>query len=120
MLLEENKNTLFGKLVGLINGLYDEKDELEKVKEDIINSMKSLKENKDIDIMIEKIINDKKLYLPNCLTCLSPCGRTSDYSINSNDEETRLDQINKLNDLLTKYESLDYRTLQKEILKVTY
>ncbi len=120
MLLEENKNVLFGKLIGLINGLYDEEDELEKVKLDILDSLKSLKNNENIDLMISKLIKDKELYLPNCITCLSPCGRTNDYSINDNDDSIRIEKINKLNNLLDNYESLEYRTLQKEILKVSY
>ena len=118
MLLDDNKNILFGKLVGLINGLYDEKESLDQIKDDIYDSLKALKEYKNIEIMINKLVIDKKKYLPNCLTCVSPCGRTNDYFINDCDDKD--EKIKRLNQLLGNYESYDYRTLQKEIIKVTF
>ena len=118
MLLEDNKNILFGKLVGLINGLYDEKESLDKIKDDIYDSLKALKENENIETMINKLIDDKKKYLPNCLTCVSPCGRTNDFYINDCDDKD--EKIDCLNYLLENYELYDYRTLQKEIIKVTF
>ena len=118
MLLDDNKNILFGKLVGLINGLYDEKESLDQIKDDIYDSLKALKENKNIEIMINKLIDDKKKYLPNCLTCVSPCGRTNDFYIN--EYEDKEEKIDRLNLLLENYMSYDYRALQKEIIKVTF
>ncbi len=120
MLLDDNKNLLFGKLVGLINGLYDEEDVMEEIKDDIYNSLKAIKESNNVDEMVNKLIEDKKKHLPNCLVCTSPCGRTNDYYINDEIESDRDDKINRLNKLLDIYETLEYRQLQKEIVKITF
>lgn len=120
MLLEDNKNLLFGKLVGLINGLYDEEDVMEILHQDILDSLKALKTSNGVDEMVNKLIEDKKKHLPNCLVCASPCGRTNDYYINDELETDRDDKIGRLNKLLDIYETLDYRKLQKEIIKITF
>lgn len=60
MLLEDNKNLLFGKLVGLINGLYDEEDVMETIHQDILDSLKALKTGNDVTKMVNKLIEDKK------------------------------------------------------------
>jgi hypothetical protein len=120
MLLDDNKNLLFGKLVGLINGLYDEEDVMEEIHNDILDSLKALKTSNNVDEMVNKLVEDKKKHLPNCLVCASPCGRTNDYYINDEIEEDRNDKINRLNKLLDIYETLEYRQLQKEIIKITF
>lgn len=120
MLLDDNKNLLFGKLVGLINGLYDEEDVMEEIHNDILDSLKALKTSNNVDEMVNKLVEDKKKHLPNCLVCASPCGRTNDYYINDEIEEDRNDKINRLNKLLDTYETLEYRQLQKEIIKITF
>lgn len=80
-MLSKIEDTLVSKMIGLFNGLETEIDD------DIISYLnewlKALKEHKVEEKHLLQIINLKKKYLPNCLTCQNPCGRTADFSINS-------------------------------------
>ena len=92
-MLEPNKEILIAKIIGLLNGLDGEGVSFKE--ENMLRSaLDAIKNNRDLTKYITFFDEKKREYLPNCLTCQSPCGRSNDY------------YINKMVDLDAKYESI--------------
>ena len=100
MLLDKNEDILVGKLIGLLNGL-DADPRINEIKDDVIKFIWDIKNNKNLDNDISTIIKLKEKYLPDCLICTSPCGRTNDFYLNEQSEEKRsyyFEFLNEFND----------------------
>lgn len=79
-MLEQNKEMLIAKIIGLLNGLDGEGAKFKE--EDILKkALNAIKNNQSLDEYIAFFEEKKKEYLPNCLSCQSPCGRSNDYYI---------------------------------------
>ena len=103
MLLEKNENILVGKLIGLLNGLEADQRILE-IKDEIVNFLMDIKNKNNLDHDIDDIIKLKEKYLPDCLSCSSPCGRTNDFYLNDQSEEKRnyyFDFLNSFNEKMS-------------------
>ena len=81
-MLEPNKEILIAKIIGLLNGLDGEGVSFKE--ENMLRSALT----KYITFFDEK----KREYLPNCLTCQSPCGRSNDYYINKQSDNLKKEQ----------------------------
>lgn len=118
MLLEEKEELVLAKLIGFLNGI--EGEGINNNEESIIfEIMDALVNNKNLDYYVGVLIELKKSYLPNCLTCMSPCGRSDDYHINKQDIDKRNEKINKYYELKNRYKSgIKYNELVYEISKL--
>lgn len=82
--MNEKENILIGKIVGLFraidadNSLVLTIDDYELIKQSLL----AIKAGKQLDSFIDKITNLKNRLLPDCASCLFPCGRSEDFNIN--------------------------------------
>ena len=82
--MNEKENTLIGKIVGLFRAIDADNsvvltiDDYELIKQSLL----AIKAGKQLDSFIDKITNLKNRLLPDCASCLFPCGRSEDFNIN--------------------------------------
>lgn len=82
--MNEKENILIGKIVGLFRAIDADNsavltiDDYELIKQSLL----AIKAGKQLDSFIDKITNLKKRLLPDCASCLFPCGRSEDFNIN--------------------------------------
>lgn len=82
--MNEKENILIGKIVGLFRAIDADNsvvltiDDYELIKQSLL----AIKTAKQLDSFIDKITNLKNRLLPDCASCLFPCGRSEDFSIN--------------------------------------
>lgn len=82
--MNEKENILIGKIVGLFraidanNSVVLTIDDYELIKQSLL----AIKATKQLDSFIDKITNLKNRLLPDCASCLFPCGRSEDFNIN--------------------------------------
>lgn len=78
------ENILIGKIVGLFRAIDADNsvvltiDDYELIKQSLL----AIKAGKQLDSFIDKITNLKNRLLPDCASCLFPCGRSEDFNIN--------------------------------------
>ena len=90
-MLEPNKEILIAKIIGLLNGLDGEGVSFKE--ENMLRSaLDAIKNNRDLTKYITFFDEKKREYLPNCLTCQSPCGRYNDYYINKQSDNLKKEQ----------------------------
>ncbi len=119
--MNEKENILIGKIVGLFRAIDADNsavltiDDYELIKQSLL----AIKAGKQLDSFIDKITNLKNRLLPDCASCLFPCGRSEDFNINEirNDKlkayKTKKVEILLNNPLLSK---MDNNTLFFRIL----
>lgn len=73
--------------------------------------------SEDTDEIVEQIREEKYVISPNCKSCASPCGNTSDYDMAKFDEEPQ--NIKQLKEKLID-ELVSYAKSNDEIRPVTY
>ena len=82
--MNEKENILIGKIVGLFRAIDADNsavltiDDYELIKQSLL----AIKAGKQLDSFIDKITNLKNRLLPDCASCLFPCGRSEDFNIN--------------------------------------
>lgn len=82
--MNEKENILMGKIVGLFRAIDADNsvvltiDDYELIKQSLL----AIKAGKQLDSFIDKITNLKNRLLPDCASCLFPCGRSEDFNIN--------------------------------------
>ena len=82
--MNEKENILIGKIVGLFRAIDADNsvvltiDDYELIKQSLL----AIKAVKQLDSFIDKITNLKNRLLPDCASCLFPCGRSEDFNIN--------------------------------------
>ena len=82
--MNEKENILISKIVGLFratdadNSVVLTIDDYELIKQSLL----AIKATKQLDSFIDKITNLKNRLLPDCASCLFPCGRSEDFNIN--------------------------------------
>ena len=82
--MNEKENILIGKIVGLFRAIDADNsvvltiDDYELIKQSLL----AIKATKQLDSFIDKITNLKNRLLPDCASCLFPCGRSEDFNIN--------------------------------------
>lgn len=82
--MNEKENILIGKIVGLFRAIDADNsvvltiDDYELIKQSLL----AVKTAKQLDSFIDKITNLKNRLLPDCASCLFPCGRSEDFNIN--------------------------------------
>lgn len=120
MLLDEDLNILIGKMIGLINGLSMD-PKLNELEPELRKTLFSIKNGEDIKPLIDKFIELKKTFLPNCVVCASPCGRSNDCYLNDFEEPKRTDKINELNKFIADFnDSMSLHDIEKGLVWLTY
>lgn len=82
--MNEKENILIGKIVGFFRAIDADNsvvltiDDYELIKQSLL----AIKATKQLDSFIDKITNLKNRLLPDCASCLFPCGRSEDFNIN--------------------------------------
>ena len=82
--MNEKENILIGKIVGLFRAIDADNsavltiDDYKLIKQSLL----AIKAGKQLDSFIDKITNLKNRLLPDCASCLFPCGRSEDFNIN--------------------------------------
>lgn len=87
-MVEQNKEILIAKIIGLLNGLDGEGTTFNEEKA-LRDALKAIKNNESLNDYIAFFDMKKNEYLPNCLTCLSPCGRSNDYYISKHEDNQK-------------------------------
>ncbi len=100
MLLEED--ILLSKMIALLNGV-DEFVCDQDFEQLIRDCLLAVQQQECLTPYIARLDDAKRKYLKNCLNCMSPCGRTTDYHLNDLTESFRILKINKWKNFLTNY-----------------
>lgn len=119
MLLDSRVDSILARLIGFCNGVLTENLDV-NLHDEIIFILKSIRDMHNLDEANNKIVELKKTYLSNCLTCAFPCGRTDDYHINMLQDKMREDKIKAFNKLLTSFEDYDYQFLIEELCRLSF
>lgn len=119
MLLDSRVDKILARLIGFCNGVLTENLDV-NLQEEINFILKSLRDMYNLNEANNKMLDLKKTYLSNCLTCAFPCGRTDDYHINILPEVMRDDKINAFNKILISFQDYDYQFLIEELCRLSF
>ncbi len=101
MLLEE-EDILLSKMIALLNGL-DEFGYDKEFEQLIRDCLLAVQQQECLTPYIARLDDAKRKYLKDCIICMVPCGRTTDYHLNDLTEDIRLPKIKKWKSFLRNY-----------------
>lgn len=97
-MFSEELDTCFGCIFALLNTI-PSTDEFPEISQHIIDCLKDIKDGNNLSSWITCLREDKKLVVPNCFSCQTPCGRSNEISLNSKTQMHRDQAMLVLNDL---------------------
>lgn len=118
-MLDEKTDILMAKIIAFTAGIDGEGQNnqfIEEIKEAIL----AIKNNKKLDLYINKFIELKNKYLANCLTCKSPCGKSNDYHINNLSEDVRENKIKLFQELCNDIDKLPDDEIIYQIIRLSW
>jgi len=118
-MLNEYENIVVGKLCAIINGVTAEGD-INSIKSIVIEVTKAIREKSDLKEYASMLTELKVKLLPDCMSCMYPCGRTNDFLINSLEEPIRSTKLKDYKLIIEKSANMNFEQLAYEYSRLTW